>query len=74
MSYLKNPVGTLLSYHGTQPPSWLMRCEGQTLRRQDYPELYEVLKYSYGGTGDEFRLPDYRETIYRETAIKVLPT
>jgi hypothetical protein len=59
---MKNPIGTLLSYYGATPPSWAMYCEGQTLKREDYPELYEVLGHTYGGTGDEFNLPDYRET------------
>lgn len=37
-----------------------MFCDGRLLRTYDYPELFAVLGYVYGGSGNEFRIPDYR--------------
>ncbi len=37
-----------------------MACDGRTLRVGDYQELFAVLGHLYGGSGDTFRLPDYR--------------
>jgi microcystin-dependent protein len=69
---MKNPIGTLLQFApGASPPSWAMHCEGQTLKREDYPELYEILKHTYGGKDNEFQLPDYRETDLKDVVIKV---
>lgn len=50
------PIGT------TSPiEAWgWMACDGRTLQVFDYPELFAVLSYLYGGSGDSFMLPDYR--------------
>lgn len=37
-----------------------MACDGRTLSNMDYPELFAVLGYVYGGSGSQFRIPDYR--------------
>lgn len=37
-----------------------MACDGRTLAPADYPELFVVLGYQYGGDGNSFRIPDYR--------------
>lgn len=53
-------VGEIRPYAGyTAPPGWLL-AQGQTLSRNDYPALFAVLGYNYGGSGDSFRLPDLR--------------
>lgn len=37
-----------------------MACDGRTLGAAEYPELFAVLGYLYGGSDDSFNLPDYR--------------
>lgn len=37
-----------------------MACDGRTLSSHDYPELFAVLGYVYGGSADQFQIPDYR--------------
>jgi len=37
-----------------------MYCDGRTLPTYDYPELFAVLGYVYGGSGNQFLIPDYR--------------
>jgi microcystin-dependent protein len=42
-------------------PQWLL-CDGRRLSVNDYPELFEVLQYTFGGEPEsgEFALPDGR--------------
>lgn len=48
--------------HTTDPlEAWgWMFCNGRSLSSYDYPELFAVLGYVYGGSGGRFLLPDYR--------------
>lgn len=39
------------------PMGWL-RCEGQSLRTNQYPVLFAVIGYTYGGSGPDFNLPN----------------
>jgi microcystin-dependent protein len=41
------------------PPDFLP-CDGQLLDVSAYPDLFEVIGYTYGGAGNQFRLPDLR--------------
>lgn len=42
-------------------PLGTLECNGALLAASDYPALFNVLKFTYGGNGvDHFRLPDYR--------------
>lgn len=55
------PVGAVVALAGTLPESgdWLP-CDGRTLTVEGHRELYDVLRQTYGGTGGNFNLPDYR--------------
>lgn len=56
-----NPVGTITAFAGSNPPSNLyMICDGRTLNVSDNPELFSVIGYTYGGSGDTFYIPDMR--------------
>jgi len=35
-------------------------CEGQALDKDEYPFLFEAIGYHYGGSGNTFNVPDYR--------------
>jgi hypothetical protein len=39
------------------PIGWL-ECNGDLVSKNDYPELFEIIKYTYGGAGDYFALPN----------------
>jgi microcystin-dependent protein len=45
---------------------WML-CDGRTLPTVSYPELFAVLGYLYGGSGDQFCIPDYRGLFLRGT-------
>lgn len=67
------PVGSVLAYAGVLPPpqalpphavpleahGWML-CDGRMLEARQYPELFLVLGHLYGGSGDQFCIPDYR--------------
>lgn len=44
----------------TAPAGWLF-CDGSVLSRTTYPELFDVIGYTYGGSNDAFYLPDFRD-------------
>ena len=38
-------------------------CNGQSVGAQSFPELFDVLGYFYGGSGDSFSLPNYQNRV-----------
>lgn len=51
------PVGATMVWFGTVfPPGWLL-CDGDTISKTQYPELFDVIGYLFGGSGDDFTLP-----------------
>lgn len=40
-----------------------MNCDGRLVSTEDYPLLFRVVQYSFGGSGDQFRLPDMRSRV-----------
>lgn len=60
-------VGEMKMYAGeTAPDKWLF-CRGQSLSTSDYPDLFAVIGYTYGGSGSTFQLPDMSERFPRGT-------
>lgn len=55
------PAGTLVPtmLSGEPGEGWKL-CNGQALRKQDYPRLYAILGSAYGETSTTFNLPDLR--------------
>ncbi|KAG0183959.1 hypothetical protein DFQ28_000391 [Apophysomyces sp. BC1034] len=67
------PIGTIISYLGTEaklsqlrPEGWLL-CDGSEMNSGDYPELWDAIGNRYGGmSGTEaFNLPDLRGMFLR---------
>lgn len=67
------PIGIIMPYGGQVAPagSWL-RCDGQTVNVTDYPKLWNVIQYRYGGAlgGPTFQVPklDMRFPVGLDTA------
>ena len=59
--YSDAPIGTIFPYGGTTVPAGFLMCNGQTVSRTTYSELFSVIQTRYGvGNGSTtFRLPDY---------------
>jgi microcystin-dependent protein len=62
------PVGAVTPFAGNPnkiPDGWLL-CDGTVYNRTAYPELFNVIGYSWGTTGtDLFRVPDLRGVFLR---------
>lgn len=55
-----NPVGSLQAYAGASAPSGWLLCDGTSYSTTLWPELFNVLEYTYGGSGSSFNVPDLR--------------
>ena len=58
-----SPVGSIMIWPGgtnTWPTTNWRQCNGATLSKTTYPELFAVIGYTYGGSGDNFELPNLR--------------
>jgi microcystin-dependent protein len=55
------PTGSILPFAGSAVTGvyWLL-CNGQSILKKDYSKLFDVIGYTYGGSGDFFNLPDLR--------------
>lgn len=60
------PVGMVLPYAGLTVPSSYLICDGSSLLRSAYPDLFSALGTTYGAAdGTHFNLPDLRgRTVY----------
>lgn len=52
------PIGTKIDYAGNEVPEGYLKADGSLVKKADYPELFDIIGYTYGGSGDEFKLPD----------------
>jgi microcystin-dependent protein len=54
------PSGAILDYAGgTAPTGWLL-CNGASYPTATYPTLYAAIGYTWGGSGANFNVPDFR--------------
>lgn len=64
--YLGNdvPVGAICSYSGDEIPNDYLLCDGSSLLRSTYPDLFSVIGTKYGSIDDlHFNLPDLRNRV-----------
>lgn len=54
------PVGTVEMFAGATTPMGYLFCKGQSLSTTSYAALFAVIGYRYGGSGNNFNLPDFR--------------
>lgn len=53
------PSGVMVPFAGkTVPDGWLL-CNGASLAKASYPDLFTAIGYTWGGSGDRFYLPNY---------------
>lgn len=54
------PIGAYLSYPSQKTiPDGFMIADGRSLKKSEYPELFNILGYIYGGSGENFNLPKF---------------
>jgi Phage Tail Collar Domain len=59
------PIGTVVAYAGIMDAAWLraqgwLHCDGSTLPKKDYLDLFLTIGSNYGGGRTDFNLPDLR--------------
>lgn len=57
------PPGSITPFAGdvdVSLPDGYLVCDGRSVRIDDYPELYDAIGLNWGGSGQNFRLPDLR--------------
>jgi len=52
------PAGSILAWAATSTPSGWLLTDGTSYKTVKYPDLFNVIKYNYGGSGDDFNVPD----------------
>lgn len=58
MGFNPIPIGLIHPFASATIPEGYLLCDGTTLDTADYPELFAVIGYSFGGSGSAFLLPD----------------
>jgi len=53
-----NPVGTIICFAAWNPPTGYLRCDGSSQVVSQYQSLFNIIGYTYGGSGPNFNLPD----------------
>lgn len=52
------PVGMIMPFGGVVAPAGYLLCDGSTYSAIDYPELFAQIGYYYGGSADDFNVPN----------------
>lgn len=63
------PAGTILPFAGdtSKVPNGFLICDGTSLDTTDFNPLFQVIGYNWGGSGQNFNLPDLRGQFLRGT-------
>ena len=56
------PIGAYLSYPSQKTiPAGFLIADGRSLKKAEYTELFDAIGYTYGGSGDNFNLPNFAD-------------
>ncbi|MGG7074599.1 phage tail protein [Campylobacter sp. 9BO] len=54
------PIGAYLQWSSERKtPAGFLVCDGRSLNKSEYAELFEVIGYTYGGSGERFNIPKF---------------
>lgn len=59
------PVGAIFAFPSEKIPEGFLPCEGQELSKIQYPELFQLIGTTFGGTAKTFCLPDLQGQFIR---------
>jgi len=59
-NYLLIPYGTIIQSAAVNIPEGWLLCNGASIVKNSYLNLYNAIGYTYGGSGDNFNVPDIR--------------
>lgn len=58
MNFNPFPIGMVFPYAAAAAPDGYLLCDGGSYAAADYPELFAIIGYSFGGSGSDFNVPD----------------
>ena len=64
-SYQSIVVGSIIQMAVGTTPSGYLQCNGASLSTTTYSALFNVIGYTYGGSGTNFNVPDFRGIFLR---------
>lgn len=59
------PIGTVMYFAASSAPTGWFECDGRILNTASFPDLFAAIRYTYGGAGVSFNLPDLRGEFVR---------
>ncbi|MCL2145002.1 MAG: phage tail protein [Endomicrobia bacterium] len=69
------PPGTVIAFAGNKLPAGYLRCNGDPVSKDVYPELYDAIGTTYGGTGNpNFNLPNFQGMFLRGAGSNTVTT
>jgi len=54
------PTSVVLPYAGSVAPDGFLLCDGASYSTDDYPELFAIIGYDWGGSGGNFNVPNMK--------------
>ena len=64
------PIGTMLPYAGGEVPEGFLLCNGASLSRTEYPELFAAIGDRWGSdSSSTFKLPDAHHRVFEGTTV-----
>ena len=58
-----NPSGSIQMWATNTAPSGFLLCNGASYSKSMYPNLFAVIGYTFGGSGDTFLVPNYQNSM-----------
>lgn len=56
------PIGAYLAWSSQDKiPAGYLLCDGRSLKKSEYAELFAVIGYTYGGSGENFNIPKFND-------------
>ncbi len=56
------PIGAYLAWSSQEKiPAGYLLCDGRSLKKSEYAELFAVIGYIYGGSGENFNIPKFND-------------
>lgn len=59
------PPGVIVDYVGAVAPWGFLLCDGALHPTEDYPDLFDLIGYTFGGSGPDFAVPTRAEQIIK---------
>lgn len=67
-----NPTGTIIMFPSSTAPAGYLLCDGTTYNTTTYAALWSVIFYTYGGSGNNFKVPNFQGCFLRGAGSQVI--